>query len=272
MTDTKVIDAAAAAVLTQIVPELAVNARVIAERMIAAALRERDEARAERDRALAAHPLPMAAKMWVADQIRIARAEKLNAAIQYALSHPKGWDSGLDWLAAWSEGDPEAELPALERHPGVAALRSLTPEEIDLVAEAMDPMLLERLRDKLNASAEAEAARERQAERERDELRREIMQGEPDPSFKLANGNYVEMTRVLHAARQGAVSRAEAAEAEASTLRAKLEEAGKALERLRAYAASVWFDEATASDEEHELMRRAREGEIAAIDGTQDPA
>ena len=44
--------------------------------------------------------------------------------------------------------------------------------------------------------------------------------------------------------------RAEAAEAER-------DEAVKALEALRSFAASVWFDEATATDEEREAMEAA---------------
>jgi hypothetical protein len=40
--------------------------------------------------------------------------------------------------------------------------------------------------------------------------------------------------------------------------RAKIERLRAALTELRSYAASVWFDEANASDEEREIMDRAR--------------
>jgi len=52
---------------------------------------------------------------------------------------------------------------------------------------------------------------------ERDELRRAIMGAEPMP--ELRHGNFMEMARTLHAAREGAVARAEAAEAALATAR-----------------------------------------------------
>lgn len=62
-------------------------------------------------------------------------------------------------------------------------------------------------------------------ERERDELRREVMGGEPDyanfPS--LSHGNFIEMARSLHAACHGGRTRAVSAESELTTLRARVE-------------------------------------------------
>jgi hypothetical protein len=47
-------------------------------------------------------------------------------------------------------------------------------------------------------------------------------------------------------------------------LRAQNAKLVAALEELRDYAASVWFDEAVATDEERELMSRARAALAAA--------
>lgn len=52
--------------------------------------------------------------------------------------------------------------------------------------------------------------------------RREIMRGEPDPSFGLGMRGYIEMIRSLHAAVDGGRGRAEAAEAERDRLRAEI--------------------------------------------------
>jgi hypothetical protein len=78
------------------------------------------------------------------------------------------------------------------------------------------------------------------------------------------------------AERDAAIARAEKAEAELALVirhtsralaAADIRIAGlkQSLADLRLYAASVWFDETTATDEEHEMMRRAR----AALAGTE---
>jgi len=101
------------------------------------------------------------------------------------------------------------------------------PEQARL-REAMEAAFTD-IRWAILALADADALAEVQALRaERDDLRAAIF-GSRDYWPDLRNGNFIEMAATLHAARKGALARAEAAEAELAATQAKLADAVGAL-------------------------------------------
>ena len=80
----------------------------------------------------------------------------------------------------------------------------------------------ERAEGELDADPWSWCARMRKYEAERDTLKAAVF-GSRDYDPKLPIGNFVEMVRSTEAARQGALQRAEAAEADAAALRQRVE-------------------------------------------------
>lgn len=109
----------------------------------------------------------------------------------------------IDMTPTWS-----GILPAL-----VAVLQSGTAEGQAIALDELRRMAA------LADSVKRMAARADKAETERDELRAAIF-GSPDYAPDLRNGNFREMAETLHAARAGAVERAEIAESRLETLHA----------------------------------------------------
>lgn len=111
-------------------------------------------------------------------------------------------------------------------------------------AETRHVSLGNKVRDTICALIPDDALAEVQALRaERDDLRAAIF-GSRDYWPDLRNGNFIEMAATLHAARKGALARAEAAEAELAATQAKLaravEGAQFARNRLEVIADEGW--------------------------------